>query len=471
MLNRDGGALVTMKFADQAELEAFLQAHPEIEVLELVMPDLSGIARCKRIQRSEFQRLFGGTFLSPQAAPLLGVLGDFYEATPLPELAGDPDQIIRPLSGTLAPVPWYDSPVGQVMVAYTDESGGADWVDTRGPLLSVLQRFAADGLHPTVATELEFYLLKASDDERPTPLRGGIPGTNQLQEGIQYCMPDDLFDCDAFLNDVRIACELQHVPMTAIHSEFSPGQWEINTHHQTDPVQAGHHALLLRRIVKGCARRHGLGATFMAKPFAEIPGNGMHIHASIYDAAGRNVFADPEPVEPPQMRPSLRHAVAGLAALLDESMLCFAPNPNSYRRVQAAALAPSGKNWGYDHRDVALRIPRSPEQSRRIEHRVAGADANPYLVLAAVLAGIHWGLGQCGDPGPPVPREADLSKDETTLPTRVDEAIRLFAEGPVLKGYFGEQFCRVYGAVRLGESNDYHSRIPDLDYRWYLRAL
>ena len=460
-----------MEFADQAELDAFLVNHPDIEVIELVMPDLSGIARCKRIQRSEFRRLFSGDFLSPQAAPLLGILGDFYDNTPLPELNGDPDQLLRPISGTLAPVPWYTSPVAQVMVAYVTDSGRPDWVDTRLPLVSVLEQLEADGLKPTVATELEFYLLAPSDGERPEPLRGAIPGTNQTQEGIQYCMPDDLFDCDAFLNDVRLACELQQVPMTAIHSEFSPGQWEINTHHQSDPVLAGHHALLLRRIVKGCARRHGLGATFMAKPFASIPGNGMHIHASLYDLNGNNVCADPDPVEPPRMMPALRHGVAGLANLLDESMLCFAPNPNSYRRVQAAALAPSGRNWGYDHRDVALRIPRAPEQSRRIEHRVAGADANPYLVLAAVLAGIHWGLKQQADPGAPIPRDTDISENETTLPTRVDEAIRLFAKGTVLPDYFGEKFCRVYTAVRRGESDDYHSRIPDLDYGWYLRAL
>jgi len=243
-----------MEYADQAELDRFMQLNPSIEVIELIMPDFSGIPRCKRIQRSEFKRLFSGTFLSPQAAPLLGVRGNFYETTPYPELGGDPDQFIRPIAGTLAVVPWYESPVAQVMVAYTDESGELDWVDTRRPLVSVLNRFSASELSPTVATELEFYLVGPSQGERPAPLKGNIPGTQWVQEGIQYCMSDDLFDCDAFLNDVRIASELQGVPLTAIHSEFSPGQWEINTHHQTDVILAAHHALLLRRIVKGVAR-------------------------------------------------------------------------------------------------------------------------------------------------------------------------------------------------------------------------
>jgi glutamine synthetase len=460
-----------MNFATLDELEQFLTANPEIQVLELLMPDLSGILRAKRIHLSEFGRLFNGSFLTPRSAPLLGVRGDWYDEIPLAEMGGDPDQIIRPVAGTLSLVPWYDSPVAQVLVAYTQDDGTLDWVDPRQPLQSVLARFKKAGLSATVATELEFYLLANSDEDRPVPLRGNIPGTAMQQEGIQYCMADDLFDCDAFLNDVRIASELQGVPLTTVHSEFSPGQWEINTHHQQDAVLAGTHALLLRRIVKGVARKHGLGATFMAKPFADIAGSGMHIHASIYDSEGANIFADANPVDPPRLMPRLRHAVAGLGALLDESMLCLAPHPNSYRRFRAGALAPSGRSWGYDHREVALRVPRSSEHNRRIEHRVAGADANPYLALAAVLAGIHYGLEQQLQPGDPIPREADLSTDETTLPKRLDAAIALFANSDVLPTYLGSEFTAIYEAIRQGESNAYHAQVPDLDYAWYLRAV
>ena len=460
-----------MNFAALDELEQFLTANPEIKVLELLMPDLSGILRAKRIHFSEFERLFNGAFLTPRSAPLLGTKGDWYDEIPLTEMGGDPDQIIRPVAGTLALVPWYDSPVAQVVVAYTQDDGALDWVDPRQPLQSVLARFETMGLSATVATELEFYLLANTDENRPTPLRGNIPGTALQQEGIQYCMADDLFDCDAFLNDVRIASELQGVPVTTIHSEFSPGQWEINTHHQQDAMLAGTHALLLRRIVKGVARKHGFGATFMAKPFTNIAGSGMHIHTSIYDGQGMNIFADADPVDPPRLMPRLRHAVAGLGTLLDESMLCLAPYPNSYRRFRAGALAPSGRNWGYDHREVALRVPRSSEHNRRIEHRVAGADANPYLALATVLAGIHFGLENQLMPGDPIPREADLSTDETTLPTRLDAAIALFADSDVLPTYLGPEFTTIYAAIRQGESNAYHAQVPDVDYAWYLRAL
>jgi glutamine synthetase len=334
-----------------------------------------------------------------------------------------------------------------------------------------LQRYRDSKLSPVVVTELEFYLVADGDGSRPEPLLGRIPGTGMQQEGIQYCMADDLIEFDDFLNDVRLACEIQGVPLTAIHSEFSPGQWEINTHHQSDSLIAGDHAMLLRRIVKSVARRHGISATFMAKPFAELAGSGMHIHASVYGEDGINIFADHDPITPPRLMPELRHAVAGLGDTINEGMALFAPNPNSYRRFKAGAFAPSGASWGYDHREVALRIPASSESNRRIEHRIAGADANPYFVLAAVLAGIHAGLERARDPGEPIAREADLSQDTVTLPTRMDAGIKMFREGDILPDYLGQKFVDTFAAIRQGESDDYHGRVPDLDYQWYLRAL
>ena len=170
-----------MNFAALEELEQFLTANPETQVLELLMPDLSGILRAKRIHRSEFERLFNGSFLTPRSAPLLGIRGDWYDEIPLAEMGGDPDQIIRPVAGTLALIPWYDSPVAQVLVAYAQDDGTLDWVDPRQPLQSVLARFEKEGLSATVATELEFYLLANADENRPVPLRGNIPGTAMQQ--------------------------------------------------------------------------------------------------------------------------------------------------------------------------------------------------------------------------------------------------------------------------------------------------
>lgn len=460
-----------MQLAEQGELQQFLEENPDVQLLEVLMPDMHGLLRCKRIQRAEFGALFSGGFSVPRTVPFLGIRGNLYSGVDASEFGGDPDQRLSPVAGTLARVPWYDSPVAQVLTAYVTDEGELDWIDPRSPLQGVLARYAADGLAPTVATELEFYLVEPGDDNRPRPLLGRTPGTGKRQEGIQYCMPDDLFDNDAFLNDVRLACEMQKVPLTAIHSEFAPGQWEINTHHQDDAIVAGDHGLLLRRVVKAVARRHGMVATFMAKPFAESAGSGMHIHASVYDMDGSNVFADSDPVTPPRLTSVLRHAVAGLGDTIDQGMAIFAPNPNSYRRFKAGSFAPSGASWAYDHREVALRIPRSSEANRRIEHRIAGADANPYLVLAAVLAGIHAGMQRQRDPGQPVSREADLSEEATTLPMRLESAIQLLEGGDVLPDYLGRKYIDHYTVLRRGELDDYHGQVPDLDYEWFLRAL
>lgn len=460
-----------MNFAEPQELDDFLRAHPDTQMLELLMPDMNGLLRCKRIQRREFADFFAGAFSVPRTVPFLGVRGDMYGGQDQSVIGGDPDQTLRPVAGTLAPVPWLDSPTAQVLTGFADSDGSYSWIDPRAPLLRVLDRYATDGLAPVVATELEFYLLADGDSSRPQPLMGRIPGTGLRQGGIQYCMPDDLMDCDAFLDDVRLACDLQSVPLTAIHSEFSSGQWEINTHHQKDALLAGDHALLLRRLVKAIARRHGMPATFMAKPFADLGGSGLHIHASVYGGDGVNVLAHEEATDPPHLSTRLRQAIGGLADTVNEAMAIFAPNPNSYRRFKAGAFAPAGPSWGYDHREVALRVPRSSEQNRRIEHRIAGADANPYLVLAAVLAGLHHGMHSGADPGEPVAREADLSAAPVTFPTRLDRALELFRTGQVIPDYLGERYAGAFATQRQGESDLYHGEVPDLDYHWYLRAL
>jgi glutamine synthetase len=460
-----------MNFADRGELDDFLHAHPKVQLLEILMPDMNGLLRCKRIQRREFASLFEGGFTVPVTVPYLGIRGDMYTGQDQRVIGGDPDQLILPVAGTLAPIPWVDSPTAQVLTGFATGDRHYAAMDPRAPLSRVLERYRTSGLSPVVATELEFYLLEDGDGPRPSPRLGRIPGTGERQHGIQYCMADDLIECDAFLEDVRRACELQAVPLTAIHSEFSPGQWEINTHHQHDALLAGDHALLLKRIVKGVARRHGLGATFMAKPFADQGGSGLHIHASAYREDGSNVFAHHEATTPPTLTEPLRHAIGGLQATIDEAMAIFAPNPNSYRRFTPGAFAPAGRSWGYDHREVALRIPASTEENRRVEHRIAGADANPYFVLAAVLAGIHYGLEQGVAPGTAVQREMDLSNSEVSIPQRLDKALELLRAGTILPPYLGEAFIEAFATQRQGESDLYHAQVPDLDYAWYLRAL
>ena len=460
-----------MHVADTSELDQFLQRNPDIQMLELMMPDMNGIFRCKRIQRREFQLFFSGNLKGPITIPFLGIMGNLYDEQIPEAFTGDPDGLILPLSGTLARIPWLKSATAQVLTSFSELDGTPCWADPRNVLASTLEQFTASGLQPTVATELEFYLLQTGEDGLPAPLLGSIPGSNRRQQGIQYCMADDLIDCDALLEDIRLACDSQGVPLTAIHSEFSPGQWEINTHHTSDPLQACDHAMLLKRIVKGVARHHGMAATFMAKPFGDYAGSGLHIHASVYDAQGSNIFSSQKDSSHPAGSEPLRHAIGGLAQTMVESMAIFAPNANSYRRFKHGSYAPVSPTWGYNHREVALRVPVSSEHNRRIEHRVAGADANPYLTMAALLAGIHHGITNQCDPGPQTAEGAPLTSKKVMLPQRWDAALSAFRESSVLPEYLGEKYCEYFGKMRQGECDDFHARVSSLDYDWYLRAL
>ena len=461
-----------MKIANLKDIEDFLKAEPDTQLLELLMPDINGIFRCKRIHRREFNALFEHSFKAPLSTPLLSITGELYVDQLDPMMfAGDPDQLLLPVSGSIATIPWLDSPTAQVITSFADMEKKPSWVDPRNVLVAVLDRYHQEGLHPVVATELEFHLLAPGTGQAPRPLLGKVHGTGIEQSGIQYCMADDLSDCDALLNDIRAACDLQSVPLTAIHSEFSAGQWEINTHHTDDPVLACDHAMLLKRIVKGVARKHGLSATFMAKPFVDGAGNGLHIHASVYDRDGNNIFAEEDGSPPATPNELLGHAIGGLAATMHESMAILAPNANSYRRFRPGVFAPGSPTWGYNHREVALRIPVSSPQNRRVEHRVAGADANPYLVAAAVLAGMHHGMKNKCEPGESVPAGADLSESEVTLPRRWDKALECFRHGSVLKEYLGETYCKTFAALRQAECDDFHYQVSSLDYEWYLRAI
>ena len=277
---------------------------------------------------------------------------------------------------------------------------------------------------------------------------------------------DDLEDASPVLDDIAQACAAQSIPATVALAEYAPAQYEINLKHRPDPVAAGDHAVLLKRAVKGVARRHGLEATFMAKPFAELAANGMHIHVSLLDRDGRNAFDDAR--DGGEER--LRHAIGGLRATMAEAMAIFAPNANSYRRYRPGTYAPLAPTWGYDNRTVALRVPAARGGASRIEHRTAGADANPYLAAAAVLAGIHHGLARGLDPGPPTTGNAN-EKHAASLPSHWLDALRAFDRAGVLAEYLGADYCRVYLACKWREFEMFNARVTPTEYDWYLRAL
>ncbi len=460
-----------MKIALKKELEAFLTQYPDTTMLEVLLPDINGILRCKRIPAVEFQAFFNSGSKGPASTVLVNCRGEFPDELDIGNSDGDPDKLIRPISGTLAPISWLKSETAQILASFQELDQSAGMFDCRNVLIKTLERLDEMGLKAIVATELEFYLVKQGANGSPEPLLSKVPGTDKDQTGIQYSMPEELWDHDEFLEDVRRACELQNVPMTTVHSEFSPGQFEINLHHVDDPVTACDHGILLKRIVKGVARQHGMAACFMAKPFADIAGSGLHVHFSLYNKQGENIFADKDSDQQPSISEKMRHAIGGLAETMEDAMAIFAPTANSYRRLIPDNYAPLSPNWGYNHRNVSLRIPVSADKDRRIEHRVASADANPYLVMAAIVAGIHYGLTNQCDPGPMIPEGHEIEEEQITLPREWSAALDKFDASTVMPVYLGKEYCKFFSSVRRCECDEFNRQVPDLDYQWYMRAV
>jgi glutamine synthetase len=453
--------------AVEDELRELLERLPETQILELLQPDMLGVLRGKRVVRGEFAKPFKEGVNFCGATVLLDSKGQTFGNIDNGGRDGDPDVISTAVRGSLAPVPWAQVPTAQVLLAMHSANGEPFFADPRQVLRHAARPLQELGLTAVVATELEFYLLE-SDGERPSPKVGRIPGTRRRQDGPQYGSMEDVEDVDPFLAELYSVCAAQNIPAGATLKEFSPGQFEVNLHHVPNAELACDHAVLLKRAVKAVARRHGLGASFMAKPFEDSAGCSLHVHVSLVDRSGRNVFAGQ--CADGSFSDTLRHAVGGLAATMAESMAIFAPTANAYRRYRPGLFVPMTPNWGVNHRGVALRIPLSAAEDTRIEHRPGGSDGNPYLVLAAVLAGIHFGLTNRCDPGPMI-APGEVIEEKITLPLRWEAALDAFEAGSTLPRYLGERYHKLYATCRREECDRFHSQVTDRDYEWYLRAV
>ena len=449
------------------ELQRYLKQHPDTRLLELLQPDMLGILRGKRLVRDEFAKPFTNGVNACGATVLLDSKGQTFERIDNGGRDGDPDAISTAVPGSLAPVPWAQVPTAQVLITMADANGEPFFTDPRQVLRHAMKPLQDMGLTAVAATELEFYLLEP-DGDRPRPKVGRIPGTHRPQDGPQYGSMEDVEDVDPFLAELYSVCAAQNIPAGATLKEFSPGQFEVNLHHVANAELACDHAVLLKRAVKAVAKRHGLGASFMAKPFSDSAGCSLHVHVSLLDAKGRNVFAGKSADKP--VSETLRHAIGGLAAAMPESMAIFAPTANSYRRFRPGLFVPLAPNWGINHRGVALRIPLSALEDTRVEHRPGGSDGNPYLVLAAILGGIHHGIKNKVDPGPMVAQESIID-EKIELPVRWNAALDAFDAGKILPRYLGEKYHKLYGTCRREEEERIHAEITDRDYEWYLRAV
>jgi len=449
----------------------FLRAHPDVEAVEVLLPDLNGVLRGKRLDVSAIGKLFSEGMRIPGSTYLLDIEGQNCLNMSYGSRDGDPDFAVFGQAETLSLIPWSSRPSAQIVGSMVDDEGDGYFGDPRQALRKAAEPLQAMGLTPTVAVELEFYLLDGRLGRDGAPRLASIPDLRRRPKGAQAYLMDDLGDYSAMLQEIEAACAVQGIPADVTTSEYAPGQFEINLHHVADPLAACDHAVLFKRAIKNVARKHRMVASFMAKPFAEQAGNGMHVHVSLVDGDGRNVFVGaPDAETGLSIDPKLKHAIGGLRETMAEAMAIFAPNANSYRRFQTDSYAPVNRAWGTNNRTVSLRIPHSDPKAVRIEHRPAGADANPYLVVAAILAGIHHGIANEIDPGP-IERGNAYERPEGKIPLRWGPSIAAFKESAVLPQSWGVELHEVLGGMREWEAEQHHAVIPRHDYDLYMRVV
>lgn len=444
---------------------AVLEQIPDCEQIDLLLPDMNGLLRGKRITRDALEKAYANGVCLPMSLIATDITGNTVEETGLGYDIGDEDRICRPVPGSLRVIPWQNRPMAQLLLQMEDGQGGLFAANPREVLKRVVQRFKDRGLTPVVAVELEFYLLDAELTHDGRPQTSVNPSTGERNTTTQVYYMQDLNDYQGFTDAVADACAAQDIPADTAVAEYAPGQFEINLKHRADAVTACDDALLLRRAIKATAEDQGMIASFMAKPFVDQAGSGTHIHVSVLDEAGNNIFA----CTPEAPADTLRHAVAGLQKASRDCMLVFAPHANSYRRFVLNAFVPLNDAWGFNNRTVAMRIPHSDPANIRIEHRIAGADANPYLVTAAVLAGILQGLEDKGDPGAPITGNAYEQTEHRELYWR--DTIRDFQASAFVAKHFGESFRHIYGQQKLKELRSFSREVTTLEYAWYLRQV
>ena len=456
------------QIADPAEAVAFFDAHPDIDAIDMIFTNMCGVPRGKRLRRHEVIAVYENARFLPGSCVVVDITGRDTEETGLVWEDGDADRHVWPIPGRLVPAPWAGPNAAQFLTGFYELDGTPHDLDPRHVLGGVIDRLVATGLTPVVAVELEFYLLdrERGPDGKLRPAR--IPASGRTPADIQVYGLREMDDLRPFFDALYAAADAQDIPLESAISEYAPGQFELTLRHKPDALAACDDAIMYKRLVKAVAAAHGMEATFMAKPFAESAGNGMHLHVSMLDGAGANAFAAADP----QGTPLLRQAIAGMQALLADSFAIFAPNANSYRRFKANSYAPVAPTWGVNNRTVSFRIPAGSPASRHVEHRACGADANPYLAVAAVLAAMHHGIAGQLDPGPAVVGNGyeAAATGAAPMPSNWFAAVDRFAGSEAMKDYLGARFVEMYTIVKRSEQERFFATVPELDYDWYLRT-
>src|SRR5512145_1852410 len=402
-------------------IQQFFKEHGISEV-EAVVPDMAGIARGKVMPAMKFAEDEG--MRMPESIFLQTVTGDY----PDDDRAISPSEIDIVLKAdpkTTRVVPWAAEPTAQVIHDSFYADGRPVTMAPRYVLRHILDLYEAKGWKPIVAPELEFYLVEPNIDA-DYPLKPPVGRSGRPEIGRQSYSIAAVNEFDPLFDDIYAFCEAQEIEIDTLIHEDGAAQMEINLIHGD--------AMSLADQV------------FMFKPMAREPGSAMHIHQSVVDSkTGKNVFSDQDG----NPSPLFFSHIAGLQKYLPSAMALFAPNVNSFRRIILRHLAPINTQWGYDNRTAGLRVPISNAEGRRIENRLGGADANPYLAIAASLACGYLGMKEGLKPSEPISGSAyDMPFG---LPRNLEEAVRMLRGCRQLIDMLGERFVLAYTAVKESE--------------------
>ncbi|MDN3921718.1 glutamine synthetase family protein [Pelomonas sp. PFR6] len=423
-----------------SELDQWLREHRVTEI-ECLVPDLTGVARGKILPREKFSEERGMRL--PEAVVAMGVTGEFPEEGPYYDVISpnDMDMHLRADPTTVRLVPWAADPTAQIIHDCFDREGRLVPYAPRSVLRRVCGLFAEQGWQPVVAPELEFYLVARNTDP-DMPLKPPIGRSGRAETSRQAYSIDAVNEFDPLFEDIYDYCEKMELSVDTLIHEIGAGQMEINFFHG-EPLALADEVFFFKRTVREAALRHDMFATFMAKPIAGEPGSAMHVHQSISRAEdGQNLFS----LADGSASPEFRWYIGGLQRYVPAAMALFAPYVNSYRRLARNTAAPINIQWGIDNRTVGIRAPLAAAANRRIENRVIGADANPYVALAATLACGYLGLKQRIEPTPECKGDAYLG--DYQLPRSLGDALDLLRGARELAEVLGESFVTVYTEIK-----------------------
>lgn len=435
----------------------------DIESIQAVVCDLNGILRGKRVPVSQIEKVIGGGIRMPLSIVGVDVWGEDIVGSEQVFIHGDNDGICEPTGRGVVPVRWTQRPSAMVPLWMFEESGKPFLADPRQALAAIVKQYNEMGLFPVVGSELEFYLIDSEPDYPEPPIS---PYTGKRLDSDAILSIDELDDFGNFFSDVYAECERQNVPADAAIAENGIGQFEITLLHGNDPLKAADDIMFAKRIIKGVARKHGFAATFMAKPYGTRSGNGMHMHMSLVDKDGKNVFADADG----ENTDLFKHCVAGMLKGMSESTLLFAPHFNSYRRLRPDTHAPTSITWGFENRTAAIRIPGGGPKSRRIEHRVPGADANPYLAMAAILGAALVGIKNKWMPPRPIEGRA-YGERLKKIPSEWGGAVDAFEDGEIMEEVFSPLLRNMLVACKRQEIAGFAEQVTDYEFSAYLEIV